>query len=251
MKKALITFFLALAALLPAQAQQLRVATGKAGDTYSSMLRQLGSTCSTGVALIEIASGGSNDNINQLVGNQVNAAFVQMDVLWLRARTEDLGNVKTLLAMHPEQVHILARANGGTKQGGVMGIGAKVVPFETIADLAGHRVGAAGGSKVTAEVMRLQSEIAYNVVPFDNGNDVLEALGKGQIEAAIFVGGAPLASIAKLGPEFKLLAIPAPVIEKLKGHPLFAHITLLRSERSPIAALVTEMLEEISPNALP
>ncbi|POX91023.1 ribonuclease, partial [Mycobacterium kansasii] len=36
------------------------------------------------------------------------------------------------------------------------------------------------------------------------------------------------------------------VIEKLKGHPLFAHITLLRSERSPIAALVTEMLEEIA-----
>ncbi|MEU9850923.1 PhoH family protein [Streptomyces sp. NPDC047985] len=34
------------------------------------------------------------------------------------------------------------------------------------------------------------------------------------------------------------------VVEKLKGHPLFAHVTLSRSERSPIAALVTEMLEE-------
>lgn len=33
------------------------------------------------------------------------------------------------------------------------------------------------------------------------------------------------------------------VVEKLKGHPLFAHVTLNRSERSPIAALVTEMLE--------
>ena len=43
----------------------------------------------------------------------------------------------------------------------------------------------------------------------------------------------------------------AAVIEKLKGHPLFAHITLMRSERSPIAALVTEMLEEITPGALP
>ncbi len=36
------------------------------------------------------------------------------------------------------------------------------------------------------------------------------------------------------------------VIEKLKGHPLFAHVTLSRSERSPIAALVTEMLENVS-----
>lgn len=35
----------------------------------------------------------------------------------------------------------------------------------------------------------------------------------------------------------------AAVVEALKGHPLFAHITLTRSERSPIAALVTEMLE--------
>ncbi|MCK8615909.1 PhoH family protein [Gordonia sp. C13] len=41
----------------------------------------------------------------------------------------------------------------------------------------------------------------------------------------------------------------AAVIEKLKGHPLFAHITLTRSERSPIAALVTEMLEEFGPAA--
>ena len=35
------------------------------------------------------------------------------------------------------------------------------------------------------------------------------------------------------------------VTEKLKGHPLFAHVTLTRSERSPIAALVTEMLEDL------
>jgi PhoH-like ATPase len=37
----------------------------------------------------------------------------------------------------------------------------------------------------------------------------------------------------------------AAVIEALRGHPLFAHVTLTRSERSPIAALVTEMLEDV------
>jgi PhoH-like ATPase len=37
----------------------------------------------------------------------------------------------------------------------------------------------------------------------------------------------------------------AAVIEALKGRPLFAHVTLTRSERSPIAALVTEMLEDL------
>jgi PhoH-like ATPase len=37
----------------------------------------------------------------------------------------------------------------------------------------------------------------------------------------------------------------AAVIEALRGHPLFGHVTLTRSERSPIAALVTEMLEDL------
>ena len=36
----------------------------------------------------------------------------------------------------------------------------------------------------------------------------------------------------------------AAVVEALKGHPLFGHVTLVRSERSAIAALVTEVLEE-------
>lgn len=36
------------------------------------------------------------------------------------------------------------------------------------------------------------------------------------------------------------------VVERLKGHPLFAHVTLTRSERSPVAALVTELLEDVA-----
>jgi len=39
----------------------------------------------------------------------------------------------------------------------------------------------------------------------------------------------------------------AAVVEKLKGHPLFGHVTLTRSERSPIAALVTDLLEDVGP----
>ena len=37
----------------------------------------------------------------------------------------------------------------------------------------------------------------------------------------------------------------AAVIEALKDHPLFAHVTLTRSERSPIAAMVTDLLEDL------
>jgi PhoH-like ATPase len=37
----------------------------------------------------------------------------------------------------------------------------------------------------------------------------------------------------------------ASVIDALRGHPLFGHITLTRSERSPIAALVTDLLDGV------
>ena len=37
----------------------------------------------------------------------------------------------------------------------------------------------------------------------------------------------------------------AAVIEALKGHSIFAHVTLTRSERSPIAEVVTDLLEDI------
>ncbi|HLS72572.1 MAG TPA: PhoH family protein [Actinomycetaceae bacterium] len=39
----------------------------------------------------------------------------------------------------------------------------------------------------------------------------------------------------------------AAVVEMLKGNPLFAHVTLTRSERSAIAALVTDVLEQGAP----
>jgi PhoH-like ATPase len=37
------------------------------------------------------------------------------------------------------------------------------------------------------------------------------------------------------------------VIETLKGHPLFGHVSLVRAERSPVAALVTQVLDDVSP----
>ena len=39
----------------------------------------------------------------------------------------------------------------------------------------------------------------------------------------------------------------ASVIETLKGHPLFGHVSLTRAERSPVAALVTQVLDGAAP----
>src|SRR5262245_4748292 len=86
-----------------AGAQQLKVATGGEGGTYSVMFKQAAQLCGSTIALVEENTNGSMDNISLLVGNQVNAALVQTDVLHYRSRIEDLGNVKTLMTLHPEE----------------------------------------------------------------------------------------------------------------------------------------------------
>lgn len=108
------------------------------------MFKEIVSACGTEVPLVEVNSTGSMENVNNLVGNQVNAAFVQSDVLYLRARTEELGNVKTLLALNSEQVHIVTRAASGLKTGGVMGVGGSAVTFTDLSSLAGYKVGGCG-----------------------------------------------------------------------------------------------------------
>lgn len=214
---AFVAAFVVAFAAAGTQAQTLRVATGGAKGTYSQMSKELSNACGTEVPLVEVNSTGSMENVSNLVGNQVNAAFVQSDVLYLRARTEELGNVKTLLALHSEQVHIVTRATSGLKTGGVMGVGGSAVNFTDLSSLAGYKVGAAGGSVVTAQVIRLQSEIPFNVVPFETNDAVLAAVKSGAVEAGLFVGGSPMPLIAALGPDLKLLPISGAVVERLKG----------------------------------
>lgn len=211
----ILTFSLVFIA--PAFSQTFKVATGSAKGTYASMFKELQGACGNDVTMSEVASTGSNQNVDMLVGNQVNAAFVQTDVLHWRGRTEDLSAVKTLLALHREAVHLVARANSGIKQGGTLGFGKTEVVLSDITSLAGLVVGAAGGSLTTAQVIRMQSEVKFDVQEFDTNDLALKALDAGTVQAVVLVGGAPLPSVAAMGPAYKLLAIPAAIAERLKN----------------------------------
>lgn len=225
-----------------AHAQTLKVATGSAKLTYSTLFKEMTQFCGTSVSMTEVNSGGSMDNIDRLVGNEVNAGFVQSDVLWLRARTEDLSNVKTLLALHNEQIHLIARAGAGVKTGGVMGLGGKVHEFTDLASLAGQTIAAAGGSAVTAQVIRLQSEVPFTVLQKANNDEVLKALANGEASAALIVAGAPTPLVANLGPDFKLLAISGAVAERLKGVYRPARLSYSKMGAAGVPTVATDAL---------
>lgn len=217
MKKLTALIIAALATAGVSAQTQLRVSTGSADGTYSRMFKELYSVCKDQIPQVEIASTGSVVNMDRLLSNEVNAAIVQTDVLFYRARNEDLSNIKTLFALHPEEVHVIAPVTSPIKEGGTLGIGAKSIQLNSVQDLAGRSVAAWGGSFVTAQVVRLQSEINFNVVEVDSYKSARALLDSGQVAAIFMVGGQPMTDIQKLDRNHRLLSFPEAVITKLKS----------------------------------
>lgn len=203
-----------------AHAQSLIIATGSQNGTYHQMFQELNHKCAAdGLNIQEKLSGGSNDNIDKLVANQVNGAIVQTDVIYFRSKTEDLSKVSTLFSLHSEQVHLIARSeitSGGFSIGS-LNIGGKTIHFNSILDLNGRNVGASGGSVLTAKVIKAQSSINYNVVEFPSNSAALAALQKGEIDGVVIVGGEPMKDIEALPATYRLLPIPPQVQDKLKA----------------------------------
>lgn len=215
-KLAIAVAAIAISATAMAQTQ-LKVSTGGSTGTYSRMFKEFQNVCKDQIMQIEMPSKGSIENMDRILGNEVNAAIVQTDVLFHRARNEDLGNVKTLFALHPEEVHVITPTVSPIKTGGVAGIGAKSAQINSVSDLAGRAVAAWGGSVVTAQVIRLQSEVNFTVAEVADFKAAKAALDKGDVAAIVMVGGQPMADVQTLTNAYKLLPFTEAMIGKLKS----------------------------------
>ena len=223
----------------------LKVATGSASGTYSRMLKEISNTCGTGVTLVEVPTSGSVENVSKLVGNELNAGFVQTDVLFFRARNESLDNIKTLVALHPEEVHIVALSQSKTIVGkNMVGLGGEPLKLDDVSGLEGHAVASWGGSFVTSQVIRLQSEIRFSVVEVADAKAAKALLDEGKVEAVIAVGGSPLGFVNDLGPGYKLLSISDATATKLKAVYRPAKVTYAKLGRggSGIQTVATDAL---------
>lgn len=215
-KIALVCLMFAISAAASAQTQ-LKVATGGVTGTYHRMFTEFQQACKDQIMQIEVPSKGSVDNMDKLLGNEVNAAIVQTDVLFFRARNEDLGGVKTLFSLYPEEVHVITSAVSPIMEGGTLGMGKKPAQFTTVNDLQNRAVAAWGGSIVTAQVIRLQSEISFTVVEVADFKAAKAALDAGQVAAFVMVGGQPMDDVKALPSAYKLLSFPEAVTAKLKS----------------------------------
>lgn len=204
------------------QAKPFKVGQGSVTGTYTEAFKELATTCSTeSLPLVPAFPDGKGDganNLEALANNQVQAAFVRNDIIFWQGQSGQLSNIKTLFTLWPETVHLVALTQSKTMVAGAGTFGRFTKAqrqFTTIQDLQGYRLGAPGANQVTANVIRSQSGINFEVVPFASGKEALAALMAGNIEAVIFTAGKPLPILQGLDTNYKLLAIPGEVAKKV------------------------------------
>ena len=221
------------------------VADGSSSGTYAQFLKELSGATADTINFQEVKSSGAVENLDKLINNQCMAAFMHSDVLQFRAQSTDLSKFKTLLALFSEDVHFLALTQSKKTVGGnLVGWGKSALNLTSVEDLGhpGLKVGAAGGGYITAQVIRLQAQLPYDIEQYQSGSDVLNALASGEIDAAVFVGAAPLPNLANLGPEVKLLPMGSITVERLKSiyHP--ATITYTKMRPDPVSTVAADCL---------
>lgn len=205
---------------------KLIVATGdvKGGSTYAIMGQELINVCGKGDVAAFPTTGGGTTNRTLLVDNKVSMALLQSDMLEFTRRNDPdkVKNIRTLVNLHKEEIHFIARADVKKEGGYAFGIGAKSVTFNSLADLTGRTVGAVGGSVDSANVISKNSGLNFAVQRFNDNETLSAALLEGKLDAIVVVAGAPSAMVAKLPASFKLLPIPKEVSQKLVESKLYS-----------------------------
>lgn len=244
MKSIILAFCLAISAIT-AHAEELKIADGSSSGIYKQFTKEIQDKLTesgSDITLVSVESSGAIQNITKLLDNKASLALAHSDVLFFRSKTEDLSNVKTLMALFPEDVNIVTLNKPYKPQGGMFDFAKKGIEIETLSDLANLPVGAAGGGYITAQVIRLQSEVSFTVTRYESGKDVLPALQRGEIAAAIFVGAAPLPNLENLDSSYKLVSIGESARDRLKAvyHP--STITYDKMSPTPVATVAADCL---------
>lgn len=201
-------------------AQTLAVSTGVPKGTYASMFRDIHAVCGSRLPtpLIEKPSSGSAESLERLLNNEVSVAFVQADVLYHRAQVDDVGRIKALMPLHAEPVHVIVRASAGAGSSlwAMLPQALQRTAPTSVGELGGKRVGAWGGGMVTAQQIRLQGQIPYEVVDVGGPGEAIKALESGTVDAVMAVGGAPLDWVRGLDTRFRLLRMGEDTVSRLR-----------------------------------
>ena len=188
----------------------LTLAAGTPEGTYYQIAQDMERVAEKdGIPIDIVRTNGSFENINLLGTGKVDLAILQVDALkfaadTLQARTglDVLAELKVVLNLYPEEIHIIA----------------KDPKIRSLEQLDGKKVAVGpenGGSALTAEVL-LTLYGLHVERSFDAPVEALQKLQTGALDALIFVGGAPVPAFEKLDRSFHFVNLPAnPLMEQI------------------------------------
>lgn len=216
---AMLALLCSAVAFADSDSNQISVAADSSSGTYAKMLGEIVGVCNSDRLDITQAKngGGAPGNLDALVNNKAQAAFLHSDVYYVNAMSDSsYAKFQTLVSLYPEPIHVLALADSKSSKHGTLAFGKQT--FTSLSDFAGYKVGAAGGGVYTARVLTGQGHGNFEVVAFNSGGEVIKALQNGDIDAAIFVGAAPLPNLEQLPRGvFKLLPIGDSIAQNVQG----------------------------------
>jgi hypothetical protein len=181
----------------------LTIATGPNDGSYYQIAQDIKTVAAKDNVDVQVmATRGSLENIDLLASGKVDAAIVQLDalrfvsdVLKQQKGVDLFQSVKVILNLYPEEIHVLSNKND----------------IQTFYNLDGKRfsVGTEGsGTAVTAAVLLNLYDIHPNT-SFESFDDAIKKMEQGNLDAVIFVGGAPVPFIGKLNSKYHLVRLPA------------------------------------------
>jgi uncharacterized protein len=188
----------------------LTIATGTPEGTYYQIAQDIKRIAEKeGIPVEIIQTNGSFDNINLLGLEKVDLAILQLDVLKVtsdamqaKAGFNVLKELKVILNLYFEEIHVITKNDG----------------IRSLSQLEGKKVAVGperSGSALTAEVLLAAYDLRVEKF-FDAPNDALQKLERGELDALIFVGGAPVPAFEKLDPSFRFVRLPSnPLLEQL------------------------------------
>jgi TRAP transporter TAXI family solute receptor len=186
------------------------IATGPQDGSYFQIAQDIKNLAAKeNVDLQPMPTKGSLENIQLLGDGKVDLAVVQLDALRFASDVlkqykglDVLEKTKVILNLYPEEIHVLSNKN----------------EIQTFYHLEGKRVSVGtegGGSAVSAAVLFNVYDINATV-SFDTFDDALKRMEAGDLDAVIFVGGAPVPFIGKTGGKLHLVRLPNnPALEEI------------------------------------
>jgi uncharacterized protein len=186
------------------------IATGPSDGSYFQIAQDIKNVAGKEQIDIQVMpTKGSIENIQLLGSGKVDLAIVQLDALRFvtdvlkKQKDFDLfDSIKVILNLYPEEIHVLSNKDD----------------IQTFYQLEGKRISVGtegGGTAITAAVLLSVYDLKA-MTSVDSFDDAMKKMEQGNLDAVMFVGGAPVPFIGKLNSKVHFVRLPAnPALEQI------------------------------------